>query len=264
MNEDRRQPQSQTDATGALDPDRVDLDTGDIEFVDGEPRVRSPLDSDAPGARPSSDDAQLRERLREVLDPPADQLLDQYYNPHGPFAGASFDTFGENDPDRVDSDDLLAVSMLDIRIRPRTLRQLLGPSQERAAQLLVRLPTDVDLWNATDDDHAAIDEADRWLRGLDGFGPVAASKLLARKRPRLVPVIDRVVLDELKQAPDAYTACRHGLARWLDDAHLQQRLHDRSARLPHPVTPLRVLDVALWMRGSGSGNAKRARAKHGL
>jgi hypothetical protein len=252
LNEDRRQ--SQTDdslATDALNPDRVDLDEGGIEFVDGEPRVRSPLDSGDPGARPSRDDAQLRKRLREVLDPPADQLLDQYYDPHGRFAGANFDTLGVNELDRVGPDDLLAVSMLDIRIRPRALQRLLGPGQEQIAQLLTRLPTEVDLWDATEDDHAAIDTADRWLRRLDGFGPVAASKLLARKRPRLVPVVDRVVLDELKQAHDAYTACRHGLARWLDDAHLQQRLHELSARLPDPVSPLRALDVAPG-RGVGS------------
>lgn len=68
----------------------------------------------------------------------------------------------------------------------------------------------------------------------------------------------------IEQPRDAYTATRHGLARWLNDPHLQQRLHDLGAQLPNPTPPLRVLDVVLWMRGSGSHNAKRARARHDL
>lgn len=267
MGNEDRQYHPQSDEGRDVDPleeDRADLDDAVIKFVDGVPQARTPLDSDDPRAQPRGDDAQLRQRLVDVLQPPAEQLLEDYYDPDGPFAGASFDTLGTNDPDRVGSDDLLAVSMLDIRIRPRALRRLLGPDQEQVAERLAALPTDVDLWNATQDHHGAVDDADRWLRGLDGFGPVAASKLLARKRPRLVPVVDSVVLDMLEQPRDAYTATRHGLAHWLNDPHLQQRLHDLAAQLANPALALRVLDVVLWVRGSGSRNAERIRARQGL
>jgi len=74
-----------------------------------------------------------------------------------------------------------------------------------------------------------------------------AHALLARKRPRLIPVYDRVVrclagrpdeswgwhLDVL--APDAGIADRLVAAR-------------RAARVPDEVSTLRVLDVVLWMR----------------
>jgi len=42
-----------------------------------------------------------------------------------------------------------------------------------------------------------------------------------------------------------------------------QRLHT-DAGLPSFITKLRVLDVLVWMRGSGSKNAREVQAKYGL
>ncbi len=80
-----------------------------------------------------------------------------------------------------------------------------------------------------------------------GMGPAITSKLLARKRPRLVPVYDSVV------------KCAFGNLerwwRWLDGRFAENggALHGRLSDLRDDngvdpaVTPLRVLDVIVWM-----------------
>lgn len=203
-------------------------------------------------------------RLREAVEPPAEGLLGEYFDPAGRFAGATFDRFGHNDPREVCGDDLLAVSMLDVPIKPLALRRLLGERAGEVSAALAVLPVDVDLWDADAAVLDAADAADHLLRGFDGMGPVVASKLLSRKRPRLVPVMDSVVLGMLGQATDAYKDTRRGLSRWLRDDLLQARLHELAGQLPDGASPLRALDVVLWMRGSGSRNAKKARRRQGL
>lgn len=212
-------------------------------------------------------EADLRgvERLRAAVEPPAEGLLATYFDPAGPFAGATFDRFGENAPGQVGSEDLLAVSMLDVPIKPLALRRLLGDERDEAGRALAVLPVHVDLWDADDGLLDAVDAADDLFRGFEGIGPVVASKLLSRKRPRLVPVIDSVVLIALGQPGGGYKTTRRALARWLrDDAALRDRLFQLASGLPGGVSPLRALDVAVWMRGSRSRTARRARVALGL
>ncbi|MEU9135411.1 DUF6308 family protein [Streptomyces sp. NPDC048404] len=85
------------------------------------------------------------------------------------------------------------------------------------------------------------------LRGQPGIGWVTAGKLLARKRPRLMPVSDQVVRCVLG----------HPKSFWLD-LHAALRSDNRSlhhellalrqlAELPEAVSVLRICDVVLWM-----------------
>lgn len=196
--------------------------------------------------------------------PPAEALLASYFDPSGTFAGETFDGFGVNDPNRVNADDLLAVTMLDVSIRPRALRRMLGAEADSLTSAFTALPGDLDLWDADRGVLDAVDAVDEMLRTFDGVGPVIASKLLSRKRPRLVPVIDSVVLTELGQPSDAYKATRRAFAGWLRDDAMRARLAELAAPLPSGVSPIRVLDVVLWMRGSGSEAAREVRRKNGL
>lgn len=209
-------------------------------------------------------DEQARPLLHASLQPPAEGLLAAYYDKAGPFAGDTFDRFGLNDPDKVGADDLLAVSMLDVPIKPLALRRLLGDRADQVTEAMAALPRSLDLWDAGNAVLDAVDIADDLLRTFDGMGPVVASKLLSRKRPRLVPVVDSVVLRLLDQPPDAYKSARRQLSRWLQDPDLLTRLHELTGPLPDGVSALRALDVVLWMRGSGSRNARKARERQGL
>lgn len=200
--------------------------------------------------------------LLSALASPAESLLADYFDPQGNFAGATFDLFGANDPGRVGPDDLLAVTMLDVSVRPLALRRLLdGEDGGRLAEILSALPVDVDLWDADAGVLAAVDQADDLLRALPGVHGVVASKLLSRKRPRLVPVIDSVVLRQLGRRGDAFKSTRKALAVWLRDEPVRERLEALSSPLPEGVSPLRVLDVVLWLRGSAAGTARRARER---
>jgi hypothetical protein len=150
--------------------------------------------------------------------------------------------------------------LLDIAWKPPAVRALLDDQGPIAAEL-AGIPADVDLWLA---DEAAIRAATvlhQRLDKLDGVGPVIASKLLARKRPRLVPIHDRHVLRVLAPPPNQFWVT-------LADALREPSLRSEIERL-RPVgcespSPLRLLDAALWMRHSASRTARRARSTAGV
>ncbi|WP_329144609.1 DUF6308 family protein [Streptomyces sp. NBC_01456] len=86
---------------------------------------------------------------------------------------------------------------------------------------------------------------------------VGAGKLLARKRPRLLPVYDAVVkkvferpVSDLTFWSDMRTELRSDEGALV--SHLEQ-IRD-LAGIGRDIGVLRVLDVAAWMHGKGSGH----------
>jgi Family of unknown function (DUF6308) len=160
----------------------------------------------------------------------------------------------------VTTSDLLAVSLLDIAWRPAAVRQLLDTSAAMVPGLLSAIPSDVDLWEASDEDLAAVDPLWEALLHMPGAGTATASKLPARKRPRLCPVSGKVVIQAV------------GVPGWTWEA-LRTFLQDPAARAeiealrPPPaatVSVLRILDVAIWIRHSHSRAASRIRRDSGI
>ena len=82
-------------------------------------------------------------------------------------------------------------------------------------------------------------------------GATTKSKLLARKRPLLVPIYDTVVRDllGLKDSGGFWAGMRHDLMS--DDKALYHRAEGWCAylELGETVTPLRALDVVMWRAG---------------
>lgn len=78
------------------------------------------------------------------------------------------------------------------------------------------------------------------------MGPTRASKLLARKRPRLFPIRDGIVGQVLKLRRDFWEPLRTVLLA--DERALDKRLRrlHAEAGLPPEVARLRVLDVLAW------------------
>lgn len=74
------------------------------------------------------------------------------------------------------------------------------PKQSILLGSLERIPVYRELHEATDAQIGAKSAANDLWRAVRkaGVGPVTTSKLLARKRPKLLPVIDSVVQDTLK------------------------------------------------------------------
>jgi hypothetical protein len=154
---------------------------------------------------------------------------------------------------RITLDDLVAVTLLSVDVPGDVALQLLegdlGPDITRH---LEQIPTDVSVNDSAAAELFATSSPARvaWslLEERHGMGWVITNKLLARKRPQLIPVYDGVV-----QCAYGFPV---GLWNWLvmmfaeDGRVLNDRLlaAREAAGVSPEVSALRVLDVIVWMR----------------
>ncbi|MFJ9544382.1 DUF6308 family protein [Streptomyces sp. NPDC101225] len=88
-----------------------------------------------------------------------------------------------------------------------------------------------------------------------GVNWVIAGKILARKRPRLLPVYDRVVRCAVGR-PSSFWLALHVALREDDGALHRQLLKLRQAAgVAETVSALQVCDVAVWMNHRAVGHA---------
>jgi hypothetical protein len=196
--------------------------------------------------------------LAVVDDPQSVEDLAWYFEPdprpHHP--GSRFESLagGGDRPEvanTITADDLVAVSLLgagvpgDVALA--VLEGDLGPDISRH---LAEISTGVGIGDLAAADllgtsgSAAV--AHDLLAEPPGMSQDAASTLLARKRPRLLPVNDRVVRCAYGSPPEL----EHWLLTVFADSRLDRRLlaaRDRAGVSPH-VSALRVLHVVVWMR----------------
>lgn len=175
-----------------------------------------------------------------------------------PYTGGRFELL-DGGGDRTDicnrftGSDILSIEMLSVQLPSVVALDLLeGALGEEAGAFLCEIPTSVSLW----DDEAEelikkggpADSIWRLLESQDGVGWVTAGKLLARKRPSLIPVYDDVVRCAFGRPKEIWTALRDALRQ--DDGSFRAVLEELIVRagVPAQITPLRALDVALWMR----------------
>ncbi|MEU8047597.1 DUF6308 family protein [Micromonospora echinofusca] len=213
----------------------------------------------------------LAEILAVLAEPQSVTDLKRYFAVAGAsaFTGGQFERLGGGG-DRpetrnlITAEDLIAVELLSVRVPPRTALDLLqGALGEAVSAELGKIPTTVALGHPDAPDFIEegrpADQVWQLLRDADGIGWVVAGKLLARKRPHLVPVYDEVVACAFRT--------RKGFWRWLhgrlgeQDAVLVERLADlrREAELPDTISLLRVLDVVMWMRHRDEHTSYRCR-----
>lgn len=206
---------------------------------------------------------QLPQALSTPDDQPALTLLRRYYfgDPEtGARAavGAAFDGWDSTgtrvaDADRFTADDLVAVTFLSVNVPATAAVALL---RDRAAEfngLLTELGQDRDLVGE-DELNDTRWELQKRLCGLRGVNTTIATKLIARKRPRLRPIWDKVVATVTGTHRRQWEPLRAELRTnggALHDRLL--RLH-QAASLPDAVTPLRVFDVIAWREGKDLGH----------
>lgn len=170
------------------------------------------------------------------------------------YSGAFFESLDgggdrEGVRNRFTGADLVALEMLSIRPSPRRGAEL----DLRAAEfedLLAGIPFDIDLVDVDADLIGPDSSAWRlWelLKTVHDIDWVVANKLLARKRPRLLPVYDNDVR-ELLGEPDGYWEQLRVLLR-ADDRALHRRLLaiGAAAGLGDRISALRIFDVICWM-----------------
>lgn len=191
------------------------------------------------------------------------ELLCLYYGEvfcgPGAATGAAFDLWdssdGRADWDRFTAHDLVAVTFLSVDVPAPAARLLLRDRADEFSALLVEVGPDRDL---VDELEPFADDSAEWrlmnqLRGLPRVGNTTASKLLARKRPRLRPIWDQVVAEVTGTHQNQWEPLRTALRD--DDKALHRRLvrlRD-EAGLPAGISPLRVFDVICWREGKNRG-----------
>ncbi|MFB6986096.1 DUF6308 family protein [Streptomyces sp. NPDC056304] len=203
------------------------------------------------------------ERLRAlVADAQAIVDLRRYFGidlPPGamPFTGSRFEHLagGGDRPEAADTitaTDLIAVQTLSVTVPvPVALDLLEGRLGPRLTDLLRAIPADVDMTYVDATDLAPNSPAQQaWdlLCDQHGVNWVTAGKLLARKRPRLLPVYDRVVRCAVGRPASFWCSMHAGLRA--DDHALHRELvtSRQAAGLPESVSALRICDVVVWMR----------------
>lgn len=216
-------------------------------------------------SKPKPDKTSIASVVGRLLATPGiKDLVGQYFATPVPdrpssrnFAGYRFDSLPDNPRHQVVASDLVAVSLLDVTFRPEAVDALLMKGEINKE--LLALPEKVDLWEAReciDDLYVAYGK----LKKLHDVGPTKASKLLARKRPKLAPITDRHVENVF------------GCSGWefivpladcfAERADLVRSLGDLKPAQPEDVvgpSTLRLLDVAIWMTQSRAESAQDAR-----
>ena len=186
------------------------------------------------------------------------------------YTGAAFDGFGENNPVKITSDDLIAVTMLSIHIREKSTSSLrpssilkLDSLADQIADRLGQIPTDRELHTLTQG------EFERWLgpgspgdelywllRKRASMPRVAVYKLLARKRLLLMPIRDTVVERALGQTQDEWWR------PWWEALTTEPEIVSRLAQIRQRsgaarLSLVRVADIVPWMTHQSSEKTTR-------
>jgi len=69
-----------------------------------------------------------------------------YFDPAQPFAGQTFDSLGDNPSGKIVSDDLLAVTLLDVRWTPLAVRRILSDQAAKIRKLLDMIDDKTEIW----------------------------------------------------------------------------------------------------------------------
>ena len=121
----------------------------------------------------------------------------------------------------------------------------------------------VDIWDSNASENLkAANAMWWWLRDFEGIGWVVAGKVLARLRPRLVPMYDTVIKQTLGVNGDYWIWMAQALGADLTESRelLDQAKNMRAnLRMPQTYPLLRVIDAAAWMLGSSSTRVQNLR-----
>lgn len=194
------------------------------------------------------------------------------------YTGSRFETFGgggdRNEPNRVTAGDLIAVSMLSVHVPAQAAIGILEDMDEEIESLLTQVPAEARIEDLSGTDFATFFERGapasvlwRLLRQKEdtwGIGQTTASKILARKRPHLIPIFDSVIAAEVG-IPNSDNQWELWFEAFQGNSggvlvERLQTIRERSGQVH--LSLLRVLDVVLWMEGKDT-NLRGASARNG-
>jgi hypothetical protein len=208
--------------------------------------------------------ARVLEALRTEGPHAVQDRLARFYDTAGDYAGASFAHLGPIDPLDITCTDVLATTLLNVRIGPGAARRVLDSGDTRNILLRkLRNVPDCDLAHAKGPALLAMAEFYEAVKGALSADTVkspnawvTASKLCARKRPKLFPVRDTKVCDYL-----GLTRFKNYQVDWqvfrslIGDPDISAAIDVMAKttaataagrRLQLDQSNLRLLDAALW------------------
>lgn len=163
------------------------------------------------------------------------------------FTGRWFDEFAAiGDPNRFEASDVLAVEALKVEVPPDAGAALVITDAERFNALLRQIPREQNLWEVRRLDVNVGSPADDLYRALvdvRDIGWVVACKLLAAKRPKLLPILDNEVNNYLQPPRELFWVSMHDE---LSDPSRRQAITEVCQGAPPHISLLRRIDVALW------------------
>jgi hypothetical protein len=204
--------------------------------------------------------------LQDIPQAEAVKYLQEYFSPEAPFyTGSRFESLESynNPEDRITASDLYAVATLNTPIRRKaamgiliteadelngylaqvTSRSLGSLSPDQFEEHLGPDSAAAKLWDALRRRSKPTDE--KW-----NVGPTRASKIMARKRPHLIPINDRVIRRVIRKKPgqDDWRLWWEALS---GDDQLEHRADSLRTAINQPkLSTLRVFDIVLWMSGT--------------
>lgn len=209
----------------------------------------------------------------------AAQLLRTYYRRTAAglpcYTGSLFNSWagGGDAPqvvNRVTSEDLIAVSFLSVDVPGEAAFGILETHTALISDLLAQIPAGLCLADVQPDEFDKIlgdasPALQLWhvLRGRDsgrwGMGETRTSKLMARKRPLLVPIYDSVVKDVMNLESGSKGQWQKWHSALAEGTGLPERLQQirRVSGIADPVSDIRVMDIVLWMYGTGTTTGER-------
>lgn len=190
------------------------------------------------------------------------RYIERYFHGVGkkpkPFDGRHFETFaGMGDPDRFEPTDILAAGALSVTIPSGSALRLLRDEAEKFNSSLGDMPHG-EFWEAKREVFESEGPAVKLFRILDalpGVGTTKATKLMAAKRPHLVPVQDTFIEEELMEPGGRFWLPMYDQ---LSDSALREFIGELTAGAPDEVSLLRRIDVSVWMHVKDRKKAERA------
>lgn len=180
------------------------------------------------------------------------------------FTGSGFEVLADSDrPNLITEADVAAVSTLGVNIPAHVTLWLAGEGQEQVRALLEAVPVGQAIWHDSVDlsragplwELWALIVAIEWRGHHGGMGRTKTSKLLAAKRPHLVPIYDDWVARALfSKKPngsywDPWQAALAGPAGAELRDHVGQVVDQAvilGAAGAEELSVLRVIDIVLW------------------
>lgn len=183
-----------------------------------------------------------------------------------PAVGRHFDDLGhgEETPNVITATDLLAVSFLSVNVPPRATWSIIETRSSELTSVLADIPASMPIEDqkcesSTYASTSALQKLWNLLRRDEAghlwkMGPTTVSKVIARKRPGLVPIQDSVVMRELRAEDATYWDMWWQAMHLEIDGQMVVIEFTKSLREKVPeasqLSLLRVLDIVIWMHGT--------------